>query len=176
MKALLIFVVALAAIVFVGWLVSKLTGSRAWFIDDWKFEPGEKVLWRDDAADVYVVPTYGRAVINSVLRLRRNTVVVTDRRILVATQPLYGKKRMVQYVLWPAPPADGNANKLDGGLLTVGYRTLVYLPEKLEPHQDSNEPYLEIAPAPGFSSSTNVSAIQIYSAQTESLKRACPAK
>ena len=168
MKAFLIFAAVLVGIVLVGWVVSKLTGSHAWFLDDWKFDEGEKVFWRDEAADVFVIPTHGQAVVNSVLRLHRNTVVVTDRRILVATEPLYGKKRMVQYVLWPAPPADGNANKLDGGLLTVGYQTMVYVPGKLEAHLDSKKPYVAIAPAPGIASSTNVSSIQIYSDQLAS--------
>ena len=59
MTAVLLFVAALAAIVLVGWIVSKAKGSKAYFIESWQFDGGETILWRDDAADIVVVPKRG---------------------------------------------------------------------------------------------------------------------
>jgi hypothetical protein len=60
--------------------------------------------------------------------LRRGFVVVTNQRILIGTMPLFGKKRMVQYVLYPAKSPDGQSALLDGGLLSKGYQTIVFQP------------------------------------------------
>jgi hypothetical protein len=43
-------------LVLVGWTVSKVTGSRAFFLETWAFEPGETVRWKDEKADVFRIP------------------------------------------------------------------------------------------------------------------------
>ena len=55
---------------------------------------------------------------------------------------------------------------LDGGLLTVGYRTLVVSPESLEVHAGP-KPYLELSPLASEVSSANIAAIRIYSERSD---------
>jgi len=50
-SAPLLFVAALAGVVLIACVVSKLGGARAWYIEDWKPDTGETVLFRDDASD-----------------------------------------------------------------------------------------------------------------------------
>ena len=133
MNALLIFIAACAAIVAFGWIVSKITGSRAWFIEDWVFDPGETIIWRDDRADVLVVPRLGQAVIMRPMRLHRWPMVVTNRRILIANKTFTGRQ-MIRYVLYPGTAPDGQSKHLGGGLLTRGYETLVIQPGVMTPH------------------------------------------
>ncbi len=161
MKSLLIFLAACGGIVAVGWIVSKLTGSRAFYLEDWKFADGETVLWRDEAADVFLIPTLGQARVISFARRHRSTVVVTSKRILVGAQTLFGNKRMVLQVLYRETPADGQSEHLDGGLLTVGYQALVIRPE-VAAHLDEKQPYVDLLPADGHASSTNLQTIRIY--------------
>jgi hypothetical protein len=71
MTAVLLFVAALAAIVLVGWIVSKAKGSKAYFIESWQFDDGETVLWRDDDADVAIIPKLGQAAVMTPARLHR---------------------------------------------------------------------------------------------------------
>jgi hypothetical protein len=160
MKPIGYFVLACAAIALIGWIVSKVTGSRAYFIEDWAFAEGETVLWRDDQADSYLIPKQGQAVVMSFARMRRGAVVVTNQRILIGALPLSGKKHMVQSVLYPtkAPGSD----RLGGGLLSVGYQTLVFDPGSLDVHEKDAKPYVDLTPASGETSSTNLQTIRIF--------------
>ena len=164
MNAVLGFITACAAIVLVGWIVSKITGSHARFLEDWAFEPGEHVLWRDDAADVMIIPRWGGAVVMRPIRTRRWAVAVTDQRIILANRTFTGK-RMVQYVLYPTHAPDGQSGKLGGGLLTRGYATMVIQPNVATAHQGERfQPdYVALAPVAAEVSSFNIAEIRIYS-------------
>lgn len=160
--AVLAFVGALLGIIAAGWIVSKITGSKAHFMEDWQYDPEERVLWTDNEADAYLVPRHGRAMITSYARPRRGAVVVTTSRILAGTKPLFGKKKMLQYMLLPAGTNSEAANSLHGGLLTIGYQTFLYLPESLQIHSSEKKPFVELKPVPDVKSSTNIESIRIF--------------
>ena len=162
MNPALLFLGACAGLVVIGWVVKKITGSRAWLLEDWKYDDGEQILWRDDAADVYPIAKH-HAAFMSFPRLRRHAVIVTNRRILVGVKTLFGK-RMVQYLLFTRPPADGQAEHLGGGLLTVGYQSIVIEP-KVDAHLDDKKPYLELTPSGDHASSVNLQTLRILTDQ-----------
>jgi hypothetical protein len=163
MTAVLLFVAACAAIALVGWIVSKAKGSHAYFIESWQFDEGETIVWRDDAADVVVVPQLGQAVSMTPARLHRWPVVVTSSRVIIGNKTLTGKA-MVKYVLYPSVAPDGESKHLDGGLLSRGYSTVVIEREVDREHlgDDVRHPYVSLIPVEGERSSTNLSRIRIY--------------
>ena len=163
MTAVLLFVAACGAIAIVGWIVSKAKGSHAFFIESWQFDDGETILWRDDAADVVVIPKLGQAVSMTPARLHRWPVVVTNSRVIIGNKTLTGKA-MVKYVLYPTVAPDGESKHLDGGLLSRGYSTVVIEPEVERDHlaDDVRHPYVSLTPVDGERSSTNISHIRIY--------------
>jgi hypothetical protein len=163
MNAVLLFVAACGAIVIFGWIVSKARGSHASFIESWNFDDGETILWRDDAADVAVIPKLGQAVSMTPARLHRWPVVVTNARVIIGNKTLTGKA-MVTYVLYPTVAPDGESKHLDGGLLSRGYSTVVIEPEVERDHLGDTvrHPYVSLIPVDGERSSTNISRIRIY--------------
>jgi hypothetical protein len=163
MTAVLLFLAVCVAIVVVGWIVSKVKGSHAYFIESWQFDDGETIVWRDDAADVVVVTNLGSAVSVTPARLHRWPVVVTSSRVLIGNKTLTGKA-MVQYVLYPDVAPDGQSVHLDGGLLSRGYQTVVIDPTVGRDHLGDGErhPYISIAPRKGERSSVNISDIRIF--------------
>ena len=163
MTAVILFVAACGAIVIVGWIVSKAKGSRAFFIESWQFDHGETILWRDDAADVVVIPKLGQAVSMTPARLHRWPVVVTNSRVIVGNKTLTGRA-MVKYVLYPTVAPDDQSRHLDGGLLSRGYSTVVIEPEVEREHlgEDVRHPYVSLTPVDGERSSANISHIRIY--------------
>ena len=54
-----------------------------------------------------------------------------------------------------------DSDKYGGGLLTRGYQSIVIEPQ-LSTHTDGDKPYVELVPASGHASSTNLSRIRIY--------------
>jgi hypothetical protein len=163
MTAVLLFLAVCVAIVIVGWIVSKVKGSHAYFIDSWQYDDGETILWRDDAADVVIVPKMGQAQSMTPARLHRWPVVVTNSRVIIGNKTLTGKA-MVQYVLYPNLALDGQSKHLDGGLLSRGYSTIVIEPEVERDHlgDDVRHPYVSLTPVSGERSSTNLAHIRIY--------------
>jgi hypothetical protein len=162
MTAVLLFAAACGAIVIGGWIVSKVKGSHAFYIESWDFADGETILWRDDAADVVIIPKLGQAVSMTPARLHRWPVVVTNSRVIVGNKSLTGKA-MVQYVLYPTFAPDGESKHLDGGLISRGYSTVVIEPEIERQHlEDARHPYLALIPVGSERSSTNISRIRIY--------------
>ena len=164
MTAVLLLAAACVAIALLGWIVSKVKGSRAFFIETWRFDDGETVVWRDDAADVAVIPKLGQAAFMTPARLHRWPVVVTSTRVLIGNKTLTGKA-MVRYVLHPAVAPDAESGRLDGGLLSRGYSTVVIEPEVGRDHLggDERHPYVVLTPVDGVRSSTNISHFRIYS-------------
>jgi len=156
---LLAFCAGLAAL---GWIVSRITGARAYYLENWEFLPGEKELWRDDHTDVVVVPRAGGAVSMRPIRMRRWAVVGTDQRVIVANRSLTGK-RMVMYVLWLGASPDPLSRKLGGGLLTRGYTTMAVAPGVRE----TGSPYVAFRPVGAEASSLFVLEIRVYTDMAE---------
>ena len=173
MTSFLILIAACVAIAATGWIISKVTGSHAWDIDDWQFGDGETVLWRDDAAEVGVIPKLGQAVSITPARLHRWTAIVTNERILLANKTFTGK-RMVQYVLYPGAAPDAQSKRVDGGLLTRGYTTVVIEPGVVHAHLDEGirYPYVALVPRSGERSSLNIAEVRIYTDQGASFRLA----
>jgi hypothetical protein len=161
MSPIVLFLAACGGIVVLGWGVSKITGARAFYVEDWPLDPGESVLWRDDAADVYLIPQLGQARVMSFARLHRSSVMVTNKRVVIGAKTLFGGKHMVQQVLHLAASPDGQTENLGVGLLTVGYQAIVIQPE-IEPHLDEKKPYVDLLPASGHASSANLWRIRLF--------------
>jgi len=159
MKSLLWFGLALVAIVLIAWIVSKVTGSHTWPLDDWKFEEGETVAWRDDAADVATIPKTNQGAIVKPPRLHRWKVIATNKRVLLADKAV-GGDYLVLYALYPGSAPGEDSKKADGGLLTTGYQTIVIKPGVIDLHLDDG--YLALVPKPDEPSSTNMAEIRIY--------------
>ena len=162
MEPALFFLGACAGLVVIGWVVSKITGSRASFLEDWTYDDGEQIVWRDEAADVYPIAK-NHATFLSFPRVRRHAVIVTNRRILVGLKTLSGK-HMVQYVLSTRPPADAQSEHLAGGLMTVGHQSIVIAPT-VDAHLDEKKPYLDLTPSGDHASSVNLQTIRILTDQ-----------
>lgn len=160
MPAIAWFLVVLAAIALIGWIVSKGTGSRTWALDDWHYDDGETIVWRDDAADVAVIPKLGQSRVIRPPRLHRWKVITTTTRVIMATKAM-GGKYVVMYVLYPGHATGDDSKKIDGGLLTTGYQTIVVVPGAVTAHGD--EGYVTLEPEPTDRSSTNVAEVRIYS-------------
>ena len=89
MNAILFFLTVCAGIVLVGWIVGRITGSRAWYLESWAYEAGETIPWREGGADVVMVPRFGQAVSMRPIRLHRWPVVATNRRVLLANKTFF---------------------------------------------------------------------------------------
>ena len=169
MTEFLIFIAACAAIVLVGWTVSKITGSHAWYIESWKYNDGESIIWRDDRADVGIIPKLGQAVVMRPMRYHRWPVVVTNQRIIIGNKSFTGKQ-MVKYVLYPGSSPDAESKRTDGGLFSRGYSTLVIQSGVSHSHLDGKYPYVALTPIDAEPSSINLSQIRIYSDSVASFR------
>ncbi len=164
MNSILAFVAICLTIVLVAWIISKITGAHAYYIESWHYDEGETIVWRDDAADVVMIPKFGQAVIMTPLRLHRWPVVVTNHRIIIGDKTFRGRQ-MVKYVLWPNASPDDQSKRQDGGLFSRGYSTLVIGPEAKHPMLDhgGQPPYVALIPKASEPSSINLAEIRIYS-------------
>jgi hypothetical protein len=159
----LAFFGCLAGIVLIGWVVSKLAGTKAQFLETFALERGERVLWEDLSADAYPVLTQ-RARYVTYATLRRGAVRVTTRRIIAGTKPLFGSKHMIQHVLYPADrPYPEEAKGISGGLLKYGFKVLVFERSSVQTHATGKYPFVELTLTPSVGSSTNLDAFRIYS-------------
>jgi hypothetical protein len=170
MTSLLIFLAVCAGIVLVAWIVTKVNGAHAWMLEDWDFNDGETVLWRDDSADVGMIPRAVQAVVTRPVRVHRWCVVVTNQRIIMGNKTLRSGKHMVKYVLYPGAAPGGDSKRLDGGLFKTGYETLVIQPGVEMPNQDQRQPYVALQPAPDETSSVNLAEVRIYTDLIESFR------
>ena len=158
----LIFLGILVAFVVVAFVVSRITGARNHYLENWKPDEGEQVLFDDRQADTYLVPKVSRSNYNYFSRPRRGFVLVTDRRLLAGTKPLFSKRQMIQYVMYVGSAPDPAADSFGGGLLTRGYQTLVLDPEAFQRVMQDGKPYIVATPSPEAASSFNLKAIRIY--------------
>jgi hypothetical protein len=156
-----------------GWLISRWTGGRPHYLETWHFDDGETVIWRDDRADIYILPTLARPAIARPLRLHRFRVLVTTRRILVATRELFTGRQRVVYVLHAGAAPKSADTGTFGGEFKTGYRTLVVqqgvmdirVGEKLQP-----SPYVALKPDRAVPSSFNCAEFRIYTELHESFR------
>ena len=161
----LFFVGILAAIVALAFLVSRVTGARAHYIEDWRPDEGERILFEDREADTYPVMKAGEAAFTTYGRPRRGFVLVTDLRILAGQRVLFGRKSMIQYMIYPEQARAADSGKLGGGLLTRGYQTLLLERDGIERRADEKKPFVLLTPSPAARSSFNLRAIRIYTDQ-----------
>ena len=160
--SVLIFIGALAAIVALAFTVSRVTGARSHYIEDWKADPGEQVLFEDREADTYLVPALGQAVFTTYGRPRRGFVLVTNRRIIAGQRVLFGKRSVIQYMIYPERAQVEDSQKLGGGLLHRGFQSLLLKPGAIQRMTDGPKPFVLLTPSPAARSSFNVEAIRIY--------------
>ena len=154
-----------AAMFAIAWLISRWTGGRPQYLESWRFDDGETVLWRDDRADVYVLRAMARPAVARPLRLHRARVLVTARRIVVAMSEMFTGRQRVVYVLYEGTaPASAEVGAF-GGVLKTGYQTIVILrglmdvrvAESMQP-----SPYVALKPDPAVASSFNCAEFRIY--------------
>jgi len=160
MKAILLFGVALVAIVVFAVIVTKCNGSRTWSLAEWKYNAGETIVWRDDAADLGTITKTGQAVVSRPPRLHRWSVVATTQRIIMAEKDINGDP-LVKYVLYPGTAPGSDSKRADGGLLSTGYETILITPGVSVPHLDEH-PYVMLKPVPDEPSSVNLVELRIY--------------
>jgi hypothetical protein len=165
--SVLIFLGALLGLIAVAYTVNRLRGVHAHYIDDWQPDEGEHVLFHDPEADTFIVGL-NRARYVSYARPRRGAVIVTDKRILAGTKTLFGRKKMLQYMMYGGSAPDGYSGMIDGGLFTRGYQTLVFLPDAIERVVDGKRPYVVLRPSPSEQSSINIDSIRIYTDRADS--------
>jgi hypothetical protein len=157
----------LAGIVLFGFIVSRITGARAQFLETLALESGERVLWEDLAADAYPIPTR-RALYTTYRRSRRGAVRVTNLRIISGTKSLFGAKHMIMHLLYPSDRAyPKEAEAIGGGLLTRGYQALVFQRLTAQVHAMDKAPYVELSLDPALASSMNLQSYRIYSDRLE---------
>lgn len=77
---------------------------------------------------------------------------------------------MVQYVLSTEAAADGPRKKLDGGLLAVGYQTIILQAGAVQAHLDEKKPFVDLRPLSGEPSSTNIDKLRIFSDSAASFR------
>ena len=158
----LVFIGLLAAIVALAFIVSRITGARSYYIEDWKADSGEQILFEDREADAYLVPELGQAQFTTYGRPRRGFVLVTNRRIIAGQRVLFGKKSVIQYMIYPEQPLVQDSQKLGGGLLTRGYQSFLLKPGAIQRTMEGSKPFVLLTPSPAARSSINVEAIRIY--------------
>jgi len=162
MNPFLIFVCFLGGMVSVAFVVSRITGARAQFIESFPLEPGERTLWEDMEADAWPVLTH-RALIQTYPRLRRGAVRVTNQRILCGTRALFSQKHMIEHVLYPSDrPFPDAANGITGGTLKNAYKTLVFERASLARNSDKYA-FVEVMLDQRIASSLNLIKFRIYS-------------
>src|SRR5262249_42002310 len=151
---------ALAAIVLLGAVVNRVTGTHAVYLDSLALEAGEHELWRDTAADFVTIPNQGGAVYTSFARRRRHTGLWTDRRIIGAHTPLLPSQQMITHEM-PSPTRIGSvggaseaAAAFGGGFYGRGFTTLVA--STIHFGQVNGRDCIRIAATPDSRDATNV--------------------
>jgi hypothetical protein len=175
----LLFAVSLLAVVAFAIIINRLTGTRASYIESLQLEAGEKELWRDTEADFAVVPRLGRALFRSYPRLRRHTVVWTDRRLIISVKPLLSARRMITHQIYFAREADANgdahkaAREFFGGFYGRGFETIVAVSKSLS--QINDKDCVRIQPTEESGSNLNIAELLLFTDRLAELRQSLPA-
>ena len=175
----LLFAGVLLAITVFALVINRLTGTRYLYLHELSFDPAQKELWRDTAADVYAVPRLGRAVFMSYARMKRHTVVWTDRRIVVAQKILFSQKRAVTLQIYVASGVAGvdenkAASELFGGFYGRGFQTVI-----AETHAGgvvNDKACVRIRPTESCGAAQNIDELLIFSDHIAELERSLTAR
>ncbi len=173
--SILMFFAALLALVAIAMVVNRLTGTKANYPDALKFEPGETEWWRDEGADFFLVPRLAAALIMSYLRVRRHTVVWTDRRIIVSCKALFSTRRMITHQIYfvDMPGAGGTdasatAREYSGGFYGRGFQTIVAQSKSFG--QVDNKDCVRINPTEECGATQNIREALIFSDHLAALR------
>jgi hypothetical protein len=160
---LALFAAILTALIGGAWLFTRIRGIKAHHTETFPLDADEKLLFEDVAADFYVVPVLGQALVMSFARMGRAHVLVTNHRIIVGQKVLLGRKHMVTDVilLTLVAGAKEDLNKMTGGQFTLGYRLRLGAPDKITVAVDGKKPYLRITLS-DVASSANVEHCRLY--------------
>ena len=174
--SLLLFAGALLAVVVFAIAVNRVTGTKANYLDTLVFETGEKELWRDAGADLGIAPRIGRAVVMSYTRIRRHTVVWTNRRVIVSQKPLFSSKRMITHQIYftlDMNASDANARtaarETFGGFFGRGFETIIA--ETKSFGQVNKKDCVRIKPTEDCGAKLNIDEILIFTDQLAELQR-----
>jgi len=176
--ALLYFLGALAGIVVIAWLVNLITGTKAAYLEALRLAPDERELWRDEAADFAALPKLGQAAVMSYPRLRRHTVLWTNRRIVVAQRPLFSAKRMLTHQLLfealpgaaPSAAEREAAGAFGGGFYGRGFSTLICAGRALG--TVNGKPCVRLQPSADSAATLNLAEAYIFSDRLAELSSA----
>lgn len=174
--SVVMFLGVLLGIVLLAVAVNRMTGTRAHYVDALQLEPGEKELWRDAGADFAVVQRMGRALKMSYARLRRTTVIWTDRRIVIAVKPLFSDRCMITHQIY----FDGDtahdvvnarqvAAEAFGGFFGRGFQTISAQSKAFG--QVNNKNCVRIRPTEACGASKNINEMLIFTDQIDELQR-----
>ena len=169
----LMFAGAVLGIAVFAVAVNRLTGTKANYLETLPFEPGERELWRDSEADFACVPRLGRAAVLSFARLRRHTVVWTNRRIVVSQKALFSPQRMITHQLYFATEAGADARmaagKAFGGFFGRGFETILAATQSFSLATD--KPCVRIKPTQACSARLNLDEALIFSDRLAELEK-----
>lgn len=175
--AVVYFLVVLLGIFGFALLVNLITGTKATYLKDVRWAPGELELWRDTGADFARRPRFGAAVVTSYPRMRRHTIVWTNRRVVVTQRVLFGKKDMLTHQVFfegagNATNADAAeaASDFSGGFYGRGFETIAATGYSFTSVND--RPCASIQPSAASVDSLNLAEAYIFSDRLAELERA----
>lgn len=158
-------------------LVNFITGTKATYLKDVRWAAGELELWRDPGADFARRPRFGAALVTSFPRLRRHTIVWTNRRIVVTQRVLFGSKHMLTHqVFFEGAVATANADDaqaatdFSGGFYGRGFETIAATSYAFTTVND--QPCARIEPSVATVDSLNLAEAYIFSDRLAELERA----
>lgn len=168
------FVGALLAIVVFAIVANRLTGTKAQYLENLQLETGEAELWRDAEADFSTVPRTGRAVVMSYPRLRRHTVLWTDRRIVISQKPLGSSRHMITHQIYFAPDAGAQAaaSEAFGGFYGRGFETIAGTTKSFS--QVNDRDCARIKPTEACGAQLNIDEALIFTDRLAELQQRLP--
>ena len=171
----LIFVAALLGLFIFAVVVNRVTGTKANYLDTFAFEAGEKELWRDAGADLGMEPRQGRSLIMSYTRMRRHTVVWTNRRVIISQKTLFSSKRMITHQIYFTRQMNAGdtialeaSSEFLGGFVGRGFETIVA--ETKSFGQVNKKDCVRIKPTEACGAKLNINEIFIFTDQLSELQ------
>ncbi|HEY4370474.1 MAG TPA: hypothetical protein VGN52_00925 [Burkholderiales bacterium] len=168
--AFLWFLGALAAIVIFAMVVNRLTGTKAQYLETLQLQADEQEWWRDAEADFATVPRTGRAAVMTYSRLRRHTVLWTDRRVVIAQKALGSARHMIthqiHFVRGRETPAA--ADEAFGGFYGRGFETIAAAGHAFA--EVNGKPCVRIQPTAAGGGALNLDEALVFSDHLEMLR------